>query len=102
MFAGMAVPILAGFELRRSGEANQLRREANDYRAGANRLQRRVTELEEEKSRHLAQIAANTQRPATQADLNAEIFRKHMRQRVSVSEGKGVWNDAPEIVEVNS
>jgi len=100
--AGIAVPVLAYFELRHSGEANQLRRAANDFRAEANRLQRRVTELEEEKAGHLAQIAANTQRPVTQAKRNAEIFRKHLRAKISISEGKGVWSDTPEIVEVNN
>src|SRR6267378_4510632 len=99
--AGIAVPVLAYFELRHSGDANKLRREANDFRAEANRLQRRVTELEEEKAGHLAQIAANTQRPASQAERRAAILRRHLGARAAVSEGKGTWGTLPEIVEVN-
>ena len=54
---GIAVPVLAYFELRHSGEANELRRQANEYRAEANRLQERIGELEAEKAGHLAHIA---------------------------------------------
>jgi hypothetical protein len=114
--AGLALPVLAGFELRHSGEANELRREANWLRAEEIRLQETIGELEaekaghlgqiahleEERNEHLAQIAANTQRPVTQADRNAEILRKHLRANVSVSEGKGGWGNNPEIVEVNN
>ena len=38
----------------------------------------------------------------TQADRNAEILRKHLRANVTVSEGKGVWGNNPEIVEVDN
>jgi hypothetical protein len=101
VLAAIVVPVLAYFELRHSGEANQLRREANDFRAVANRLQCRVAELEEEKTSHLGQIAANTQRPASQADRRAAILRQHLRTTVAVSESKGIgaWA-SPEIVEV--
>jgi hypothetical protein len=100
-FAGIATPVLACFELFHSLEANRLRREANVFRADANRLQRRVAELEEEKTSHLGQIAANTQRPVSQADLRAAILRQHLRTTVAVSESKGIgaWA-SPEIVEV--
>lgn len=50
--AGIAVPVLAYFELRHSGEANELRRQANEHRARANRLQERIGELEAEKAQH--------------------------------------------------
>lgn len=114
--AGIAVPILAYFELRHSGEANDLRREANRLRAEEVRLQdmigeltaentrhlAHIAQLERERNEHLAQIAANTQRPVTQADRNAEILRKHLRANVAVTEGKGVWGNNPEIVEVNN
>src|SRR6266446_8180272 len=100
--AGIAVPVLAYFELRHSGEANELRREANRLRAEEVRLQETIGELEAEKAGHLAQIAANTQRPQTQADINAEIFRKNLRKKVAVSEGNHNWNDAPEIVDVTN
>ena len=84
------MPVLAYFELRHSGEENQLRRDANDFRAAANRLQNRVAELEEEMTRHLAQIATNTQRAVSQAERRAEILRRHLGARAAVSEGQGV------------
>jgi hypothetical protein len=110
------VPVLAYFELRHSGEANDLRSEANRLRAEEIRLQDmigeleaekaqhlgHIAELEKERNEHLAQIATNTQRPQTEADVNAGIFRKHLRARISVSEGQGVWSDSPEIVDVNN
>ena len=55
--AGIAVPVLAYFELRHSGEANELRRQANEHRAEANRLHDVIGKLEAEKSQHLAHIA---------------------------------------------
>ncbi len=91
----IALPILAYFELRHSGEANALRNDAND-------LHRRITELEAERNQHLQQIAKNTERPATQAERTAESLRKHLRANVSVSEGQGNWGNTPEIVEVSS
>lgn len=99
--AGITAPVLAYFELRHSGEANQIRREANEFRAEANRLQNKVAELEEEKASHLAQIAANTQRPVSQAERRAAILRRHLGARAAVSEGKGVWGTSPEIAEVS-
>lgn len=86
--------ILAYFELAHSGEANVLRREANI-------LHRRIAELEEEKTRHLQQIAQNTQRPASQAERKASILRRHLGDMVSVSEGNGSWATSPQIAEVN-
>jgi hypothetical protein len=107
--AGITVPVLGYFELRHSGEANQLHREANDFRAAANRLRteandlhRRIAELEDEETKHLAQIAANTQRPVSQAERKAEFLRPRLGTTAAVSEGKGVgaWGTSPEIVEV--
>jgi hypothetical protein len=112
--AGLALPVLAGFELHHSGEANKLRREANRLRAEEVHLQEMIGELqaekaghlgkiahlEKERNEHLAQIAVNTQRPVTQAERNAEILRKYLRAMVSVSEAKSIWNTTPEIVEV--
>jgi hypothetical protein len=99
--ATVAVPILALLELRHSGEANDLRREANVLRADALRLQEMIGELEAEKTGHLAQIAANTQRPVTQAQRNAETLRRHIGACVSVTEGQGGWPSTPLIVEVS-
>jgi hypothetical protein len=99
--AGVAVPVLAYFELRHSGEANELRREANVLRADALRLQEMIGELEAEKAGHLAQIAANTQRPVTQAQRNAETLRRHIGAYVSVTEGQGGWPSTPLIAEVS-
>lgn len=99
--AGIALPVLAYFELRHSGEANELRREANVLRADALRLQEMIGELEAEKAGHLAQIAANTQRPVTQAQRNADILRRHIGACVSVTEGAGGWPSTPLIAEVS-
>jgi hypothetical protein len=112
----LALAVLAYLELRHSGEANELRRQANDLRAEENRLQEMIGELEAEKAQHLGQIAhlekernehlkqiaANTQRPLTQADINAELFRRYLRNKISVVEGKNNWNDTPEIVDVSN
>jgi hypothetical protein len=57
VLSGIALPVLAFFELRHSGEANELRREANEHRAEAIRLQQMIGELEAEKAGHLAHIA---------------------------------------------
>jgi hypothetical protein len=112
--AGIAVPVLAYFELRHSGEANELRREANRFRAEEVRLQEMIGELEAEKARHLGQIAhleeernehlkqiaANTQRPLTQAERNAAVLRKYLRMSAIVTEGTGGWGSPAEVVEV--
>jgi hypothetical protein len=101
----IAVPILAYFELRHSGEANALRGDANRLRAEANALQSQVgdlnAELAAERNRHLQQIARNTERPLSQAEKNAATLTKHLRATVAVSEGQGNWGNSPEIVEVN-
>ena len=106
--AAVAVPILAFLELRHSAEANRLRveangerRRANDLRADRLRLQETIGELEAEKAGHLAQIAANTQRPVAQAQRNADILRRHIGACVSVTEGNGGWPSTPLIVEVS-
>jgi hypothetical protein len=99
--ATVAVPILALLELRHSGEANDLRREANALRTDALSLQEMIGELEAEKAGHLAQIAANTQRPVTPAQRNAETLRRHIGACVSVTEGNGRWPSTPLIVEVS-
>ena len=101
----IALPILAYFELRHSGEANTLRADANDLRAKANVLQGQIAsltaELDAERNRHLQEIARNTQKPVTQAERNAGILRKHMRANVTVSENQGGWPNTPEIVELS-
>ena len=101
----IALPILAYFELRHSGEANTLRIEANDFRAEANVLQGRIAnlteELDAERNKHLQQIAKNTEKPVTQAERNADTLRKHLRAKAPVSEDRGSWGNTPEIVEVS-
>jgi hypothetical protein len=112
---GIALVVLAYFELCHSGEANELRREANRFRGEGVRLQetigeleaekaahlRRIAQLEEERNQHLKQIAANTQRPVSEAERRAAILRQHLGTTVEVSESKGIgaWA-SPEIVEV--
>jgi len=97
----IALPVLAYFELCHSAEANTLRADANSLRVEANNLHKRIAELEEERNRHLQQIARNTERPLTQAERNAGVLRKHLGANVSVTEGQTKWSNAPEIVEVS-
>ena len=101
----IALPILAYFESRHSGEANTLRIEANGLRAEANVLQGRIanltTELDAERNKHLEQIAKNTEKAVTPAEKNADTLRKHLRAKVTVSEEHGDWSDTPEIAEVS-
>jgi hypothetical protein len=123
---GIAVPVLAWFELRHSGEANVLRAEANDFRAEANsqrlranalqeeqnksvaeiaRLQAEIArltkELDTERNKHLQQIASNTQRRKGEAEINGEALRKYIGQRAFVNEGDGYWGGGAVIAEVN-
>jgi hypothetical protein len=81
----IALPILAYFELRHSGEANVLRTESNALRAEAIVLQGRITylttELETERNRQLQQIAKITEKPVTHAEKNADTLRKHLEDQ---------------------
>jgi hypothetical protein len=65
---GIAVPVLAWFELRHSAEANTLRADANRLRSEQNDLQNQIgeltAELAAERNKHLQQIAENTKKPA--------------------------------------
>jgi hypothetical protein len=98
----IALPILAYFELRHSGEANSLRTEANRLRTVANALQNRIAELEAERNEHLQEIARNTKRPVTQAERNAETLRRHLRSQLSVvNRDDSIWSGTPEIVDVS-
>jgi hypothetical protein len=61
---GIAVLVLAWFELRDSAEANTLRADANRLRSEQNDLQNQIgeltAELAAERNKHLQQIAENT------------------------------------------
>ena len=95
----MAVPILAYFEWRHSGEANGLRIEANALRK---RIADLTAELDTERNKHLQQIARNTEKSATQAEKNADTLRRHLRAKVTVNEERGVdWSNTPEIAQVS-
>ena len=65
---GIAVLLLAWFELRHSAEANTLRAEANRLRSEQIDLQNQIAELTAElaaeRNKHLPQIAENTEKPA--------------------------------------
>jgi hypothetical protein len=117
---GIAAPILAWFELQHSREANDLRIEANNHRMRANGLQdeqgksvAKIAELQEkianlteeldtERNKHLQQIAANTQRPLSEAEINARILKKYVGQRAAVTEGENHWGAMGAVVaEVN-
>lgn len=92
----IALPILAYFEWRHSGEANALRSEANSLRRQNVSL---TAELDAERNKHLQQIAKNTEKPVTQAEKNAHTLRQHLRAKVMVSEEHGHWGtNTPEIV----
>ena len=115
----IAVPILAWFELRHSEEANELRTEANNHRIRANTLQEEqnksvaqiaqlqtnitdlTRELDTERNKHLQQIAANTQRPLSEAEINARTLKKYIGQRASVTEGDSYWGGGAIVAEVN-
>lgn len=116
---GIAAPILAWFELQHSREANRLRTEANEERIRANALQEDqnksvaeiaglqgkianlTQELNTERNKHLQQIAANTQRPLSEAEVNAQILKKYIGQRAAVTESHGDWGGGAVIAEVN-
>ena len=65
---GIAVLVLAWFELRHSAEANTLRAEANRLRSEQIDLQNQIAELTAElaaeRNKHLQQIAENSKKPA--------------------------------------
>jgi hypothetical protein len=110
---GIAAPILACLELRHSAEANKLREEANTQRERANTLQKEQNksvqqiadlkkELDAERNKHLQQIAANTQRPPSEAEVNARILKKYIGKRVEITEKGNSWGAMGAIVaEVN-
>ncbi len=109
----LAVPVLAGFELRHSAEANTLRAEANDLRTEANRRRAEATELQlqigkltaqlgAERNEHLQQIAENTKKPITQAEKRANILRKYIGANIAVSERQGYVATTPQLVEVSN
>ena len=64
---GIAVPVLAWFELRHSAEANTLRADANRLRSEQNDLQNQLgeltAELAAERNKHLQEISENTEKP---------------------------------------
>jgi hypothetical protein len=110
---GIAAPLLAYLELRHSREANSLREDANAQRERANTLQEEQNtsveqiadlkkELDSERNRHLQQIAANTQRRLSEAEVNARILKNYLGQRAAVSEGDNNWGAMGAIIaEVN-
>lgn len=65
---GIAVLVLAWFELQHSAEANTLRADANRLRSEQNDLQNQIgeltAELAAERNKHLQQIAENAKKPA--------------------------------------
>lgn len=87
----IALAVFAYFELHHSSEANALRSEANRLRA----------ELDDERNKHLQQIARNTERPVSQAERNADTLRRHLGANVAVSEGEASWGSPPQIVKVS-
>jgi len=87
--AAVAVPVLAFFELRHSGEANRLRDEANEERRKANRLTEQNTqlsaELDAERNRHLAQIASGIDRVSQEPAASLKIYPATPQRDLCVS-----------------
>ncbi|HVB98798.1 MAG TPA: hypothetical protein VNJ12_05620, partial [Candidatus Dormibacteraeota bacterium] len=103
-FVALPAVILAVLDLLHRREANKLSSDANALHAEANTLQLRndtlVAELDAERNKQLQQIARNTERSITRADRNANILRRHLGEKVAVSEEHGTWPGTPQIVEV--
>lgn len=87
--ATAAVPILAFFELRHSGEANRLRGEANEERRRANRLTEENAQLTAELNRHVKQIAINTARPTQPPSANLKIYPANRSRYILKPAGPG-------------
>lgn len=80
----VAMPFLAYFELRHSGEANRLR-----------------SELDTERNKHLGQIASNTEKAPTVAEKNAARLRQHIGATVPVTHRDNIKCGDLQIVEVD-
>ena len=101
----IALPILASFELRHSGEANTLRAEANRLRAEANALEDQLgtlsAELDAERNKPPSADCRQHEK-ASHAERNAATLRQHLRANVTVEQEHGTWPGTPEIVEVQN
>jgi hypothetical protein len=94
----IALAIFAYLEWLDAAEANTLRADANVLQA---RIADLTAQLDTERNKHLQQIAQNTQKSLSPADVNAGILRKHLGAIVSVTEGQGYWPTNPEIAQVS-
>lgn len=107
--------VIAFLELRHSGEANdlrgeankfrdeanELRREANKYRDEANEQRREANEQRERANQALAQIATHTKKTPTKAEKNAERLQQYLGAKAKVvNADDSQWADAAEIAEI--
>src|SRR6185312_11458079 len=77
---GIAVPILAWFELQQAQESDRLRVEANELRVEANGHRMRANTLQEEQNRSVAEIA-RLQGQIAQLTRELDFERnKHLQQ----------------------
>ena len=54
--------------------------------------------LQEEQNKSLQQIAANTQRPLSEAEVNARILKKYIGKRADITENGSSWGSMGAIV----
>ena len=91
--------VVAVFELHHSAEANKLRDEHNVLARQNNELRRN---LDDERNKHLAEIALHIQRPQTAAERNAAKLRQYLGSPIVVTnEDHGRWPNTPQIAEIS-
>jgi hypothetical protein len=93
--------VIAGLELRHSGEANQLRQEANHFRDEANVQRKEANEQRQRANEALAQIAAHTKKAPTKSERNAERLQRYLGAKAKVvNADNSEWGNAAEIAEI--
>jgi hypothetical protein len=93
--------VIAGLELRHSGEANRLRQEANQFRDEANAERREANAQRQRANEALAQIATHTKRAPTKSERNAERLQRYLGAKAKIVNADGSeWGNAAEIVEI--
>lgn len=102
--------VIAFLEYQHSGEANELRRDANKHREEAveqnrqaNRFREEANEQRERANQALAQIATHTKKSPTKAERTAERLQKYVGAKAKVvNADDSQWGDAAEIAEIDN
>jgi hypothetical protein len=81
--------------------ANEQREQANRLSIEANDLRHQISVLHMERNTHLEQIAANTKKERSKAEKNADILRKYIGSRASVTDNLNFQPTTPIIAEIN-